>query len=439
MRRLSLATLATLAAALSSPLAACGPKKPAGPPIPARFCEQGMGLHGALALEATATRSDVVVVGPNPTVHPADGPLRPAIAAARDGAGMSEVHLPGGGRLVSPGAPAPVVDLDLGERRVNLELVHIELRELARLLAQVSGKQIVVEGGEQRVTVVLHDVTAGAALARVAAAGQLQVRADGPVWRVTPGATSPEIERPDEAVWGAPFVLTALTGGDTPRAWVAGPSGFPVGLVAQARAPMPVGIVTVIGAEAATFVRDDHPPTVLALCDVVPRGLGAWRAIPLPSMSQVFPRQVPDDYLWTLLEGPLDGRDRAELALLFVAGGPRAEVRAALDRFEAKGTPLPWAVERVEAVFLADADADGGEELLVVGDWTTGVGPQGVVPFPATLVIDVGRDGLTVEARDDLTPARTAEALGAVLGAPVRLAPGAVGPRARPEGDAAGP
>jgi hypothetical protein len=202
---------------------------------------------------------------------------------------------------------------------------------------------------------------------------------------------------------------------------------------------MPVGMVESIGADAATFARDDHPPAVVGLCGVVPRGLGAWRAIPLPSMSQVFPRQVPEDYLWTLLEGPLDGRDRAELALLFVGDGPRAEVRAALDRREARGTPLPWAVERIEGVFVADADADGGEELLVVGDWITGVGPQGVTPFPATIVVDVGPDGLTVAARDDLAQARTAEQLSAALGAPVRRAPGGVGPRARPDEGALSP
>lgn len=411
---------------------ACGPKgPPPPPPTPARFCADGLPLHTVLAMGALHAREDLVVAGPNPPVPLAGDTLEGAVAAALAQAEVSALQLPGGPRLVGP-APARPEAVDLGERRANLELVQVSLVELAQLLSSFSGRDISVEGGDTPVTLVLQGATAGEALAAVVATAGLSVSVEGATVRLTVPPGAPPVA---PGTWGEAWRYVAWTGGDRPEAWLVGPGGFPVAVREKGRARIPAGDLTALSPEAATFSRWDRDPTPVPLCGVVPRGEGLWTARGTPERTESFKRLTPEDHLWSVLYGPLDGRQPREVALLFASGGPRAEARARILEDETTGTPLPWAVERIAGVFIGDADGDGGEELLVVGDWITGVGPEGVVPFPATLVVDVGRDRLTVEARDDLASTRTAEALSAALGVAVAAAPGSPGPRAVPPTD----
>lgn len=80
----------------------------------------------------------------------------------------------------------------------------------------------------------------------------------------------------------------------------------------------------------------------------------------------------------------------ADCAVAAVFRGPRREIGLVLvcgDQLARAGALHPWAGDEVGSVFLADADADGHNEVIVLASWMSGVGPEGAIPFQANAVM----------------------------------------------------
>lgn len=133
--------------------------------------------------------------------------------------------------------------------------------------------------------------------------------------------------------------------------------------------------------------------------------------------------QDPSELLWDTLEGPLGGGEPVALALAWRDGGPLVELRTTIEG-ETSTTALPWALEELAALVIADLDKDDGDELLILGDWITGMGPGGVVPFGAAVVLDRRGNEIVAEPAEKLDEARTAAEVTAALGIPAKAAPG---------------
>ncbi len=79
-----------------------------------------------------------------------------------------------------------------------------------------------------------------------------------------------------------------------------------------------------------------------------------------------------------------DGIMRLKLLLSNEAGNVVCELSELTD--------IPWFFENLAAIEFLDADADGFKDIIVIAEYITGVGPDGMIPFPVAIIY-FQRDG----------------------------------------------
>ena len=57
-----------------------------------------------------------------------------------------------------------------------------------------------------------------------------------------------------------------------------------------------------------------------------------------------------------------------------------------------------WAAWDVLAVAFTDLDSDGKDDIMVLSEYMTGIGPQGAVPFPAMSIYYMRKQGFELDA-----------------------------------------
>ncbi|WP_017324900.1 hypothetical protein [Synechococcus sp. PCC 7336] len=125
------------------------------------------------------------------------------------------------------------------------------------------------------------------------------------------------------------------------------------------------------------------PPAGFAI-PANPRAIDKTELSVLPTL---FPRQtvlgehafrVDLPQCGTCLFVPIqDLQGRPEISLHLVKEG---QITYTLAQSEADRT---WAAWEVLAVAFTDLDADGDDDIMLLAEYMTGIGPQGAVPFPA--------------------------------------------------------
>jgi hypothetical protein len=414
-------------------LVACGPKHtaPIGPPIApppppdtARFCADGMDLHATLVLAASRTGGDLVLAGPTQRVQLPDGPLGPAIDRAAIQAGLvASEH--DGARLLAPVAvrpgPAPA---GMDAPTIGFALDRVPWVALAQILSQEGGRPVRLEGvPETTVSLVMRATTPGRALALTAAASGLELHDTGDAVVLRPGAAGAAGTPAPRG--SGPWTLAAVVEGPHGAAWFQGPDGTARSIRLGELSPtLDVGRLRGIEGDAIHLQTDAGEDRSVRLCETVPRGTTAWATT---TVSQAL-GDTP--LLWPPVRGPLGGDPERVITLAWLDAGPRAE--AIVEPGTRPGAPpdpvriaLPWAVEVLHGLVRADVDADGGDELIVLADWVTGVGPTGVVPFGGAVVLDTVGKRVEATVNDALGEARTAADVARILGVAAEAVPGA--------------
>jgi hypothetical protein len=370
-----------------------------------------MDLHAALVLGAIQQRERLVLAGPSATVHPPDGPLGPAMDRVALEAGLVESRH-ADVRILAPREVA-VGPVPVGmDGVVGFGLDRVPWPTLAAILAKETGRPVRLEGvPPTTISIVIPQRQTGAVLALAAAASGLDVEERGDAVVLSPSAAG-VIETPGPAPGDGPWTLAAVLEGPQGGAWFQGPDGSGRSIRLGGFSPT-LDIGRLRGIEGVTIVlqTDADETRRVALCGVLPRGTTPWVALPSDE----------EGLIWPSLRGPLGGDPARDITLRWSGTGPRAEVIVGPELHpgadpEPVSIGLPWALEVLHGVVWADVDADGGEELVVLADWITGVGPRGVVPFGGAAVIDSVQGRVEVRVEDRLAGARDAEDVAEALG-----------------------
>ncbi len=97
------------------------------------------------------------------------------------------------------------------------------------------------------------------------------------------------------------------------------------------------------------------------------------------------------------------GPSQKSLVILFEAdeapksyeGWVLAPFGAGYKKYALPKPKLTWSIEEPKAVFFANADKDSAQELFIIGECYTGIGPTGAQPFNRTRVYDWNGNGFT--------------------------------------------
>lgn len=121
------------------------------------------------------------------------------------------------------------------------------------------------------------------------------------------------------------------------------------------------------------------PTRTYALCEAIDIGVP-------PTWGR--PDGDAREHLWAPFTTALGSADLIEVRIIPSEPlRPEEDVQATLHVGAAE-QPLPFRVQALERVFVADVDADMEAELVLIGQWIWGHGPQAMVPFRQALVFE---------------------------------------------------